>query len=71
VGFSYTESFSKNFSHFLLKSGDSSDILIRGITVRLVRKEEKTTPPREGFAETPAGGGPESGSDEGGNDDAE
>jgi len=71
VGFSYTESFSKNFSHFLLKSGDPSDILIRGITVRLVRKEEKTTPPREGFAETPAGGGPESGSDEDENDDAE
>jgi hypothetical protein len=70
VGFSYTESFSKNFSHFLLKSGDPSDILIRGITVRLVRKEE-TTPSREGLAESPAGGGPESGPDEGENDDAE
>jgi len=65
VGFSYTESFSKNFSHFLLKSGDPSDILIRGITVRLVRKEEKTDPPGEGFEETPLNGDPGSGTTSG------
>jgi len=38
VEFSYTESFSKNFSHLLVASDDSPDVLIRGIVIRLRQK---------------------------------
>jgi hypothetical protein len=43
VEFSYTESFSKNFSHLLITSDDSPDVLIRGIVIRL-RQKGPTTP---------------------------
>jgi len=43
VEFSYTESFSKNFSHLLVASDDSPDVLIRGIVIRL-RQKGPTTP---------------------------
>jgi hypothetical protein len=42
VGFSYTESFSNNFSHILIRPPEStSDIIIREIVIRLVQKEQK------------------------------
>jgi hypothetical protein len=38
VEFSYTESFSRNFSHLLWTQNDSTDVLIRGIIIRLRHK---------------------------------
>lgn len=47
VDFSYTESFSRNFSHVLRTPDGSSEILIRGIVIRLRQKEAETPPVRE------------------------
>ena len=47
VEFSYTESFSRNFSHLLTTSDDSPDVLIRGIVIRLRQKRPTTPPVRE------------------------
>ncbi|MFH1079598.1 MAG: hypothetical protein V1766_04970, partial [Pseudomonadota bacterium] len=48
VEFSYTESFSRNFSHLLRTPDDSPDVLIRGIVIRLHQKGPTTPPVREG-----------------------
>jgi len=48
VEFSYTESFSRNFSHLLMPQDDSPDVLIRGIVIRLRQKGPMTPPMREG-----------------------
>lgn len=42
VDFSYTESFSRNFSHLLISPEGSRDVLIRGIVIRLCRKGPET-----------------------------
>ena len=42
VEFSYTESFSRNFSHLLRTPDDSPDVLIRGIVIRLRQKGPAT-----------------------------
>ena len=47
VEFSYTESFSRNFSHLLRTPDDSSDVLIRGIVIRLRHKGPATASVRE------------------------
>jgi hypothetical protein len=46
VEFSYSSSFSRNFSHLLMPPEDSADVLIRGIIIRLCKKGEATA--REG-----------------------
>ena len=48
VEFSYTESFSRNFSHLLRTPDDSPDVLIRGIVIRLRQKGPTTPLVREG-----------------------
>ncbi len=42
VEFSYTDSFSRNFSHLLRTPNDSPDVLIRGIVIRLRHKGQVT-----------------------------
>ena len=48
VEFSYTESFSRNFSHLLMTPDDSPDVLIRGIIIRLRHKGPATASVPEG-----------------------
>jgi hypothetical protein len=48
VDFSYTESFSRNFSHVLRTPDGSPEVLIRGIVIRLRQKGPATSPVQKG-----------------------